>query len=81
MVDARNPALQSALSIEPAIAQALGAASSGLRTTGRRSGIEMLAIRSPNPALPSVIWKKNRSAPQAWFIMEGLATLFAMYSW
>ena len=34
----------------------------GLNTTGKRSGVEIRAIRSPKPGRPSVTWKKNRRA-------------------
>ena len=35
------------------------ATSSGLNTTGKRSGVEIRAIRSPKPGRPSVTWKKT----------------------
>jgi hypothetical protein len=57
------------------------ATSSGLSTTGSRSGTPTLASRSPNSGRARVTLKKNRSADTAAFIFAGEAPSVARCSW
>src|SRR3954471_5898695 len=56
------------------------ATSSGLSTTGSRSGDGTVASRSPKPPRPSVTLKKKRNVETAAFILAGEAPCAAMCS-
>jgi hypothetical protein len=57
------------------------ATSSGLSTTGSRSGERTVASRSPKLGRSRVTLKKNRSAETAAFILAGEAPSQARCSW
>ncbi len=73
--------LSAAWYFSPGAQRSSRATSSVLSTTGRRSGEGVAARHAPKPARPSVIWKKNRRADTAAFIVAGLAPPAAMCRW